>query len=87
MKRRALRRRYGRSSAAAASLFAEIESVFRSGRASLAAGDVEGARASVLRIGALSLKANDLGLDPKKYGVALRAQRILIDGLSDRRAA
>jgi hypothetical protein len=85
VKRRALRRRYGRS-ASADTLFAEIESTFKRGRSALHAGDVASARQAAIRVGQLALKANSLGLDPKKYGVALRAQSLLVDGI-ERKAA
>lgn len=85
MKRRALHRRYGRS-ASADTLFAEIESTFKRGRSALHAGDVAGARQAAIRVGQLALKANGLGLEPKKYSVALRAQGALINGIEKRAA-
>ena len=85
-RRRALRKRYGRS-ASADVLFAELETEFKRGRTALHAGDVEGARQAAIHVGALALKANRAGLEPKKYGVALRAQRALIDGVEGKRAA
>ena len=85
MRRRALRKRYGRSVSADA-LFTEIESTFKRGREALRSGDVEGARRASIRVGQLALKANSAGLAPAKYGVALRAQGALIDGIEKRAA-
>lgn len=87
MKRRSkLHRRYGRSGASADVLFSELESVFKRGRDALRSGDTAGARAASIRVGELALKANRAGLAPAKYGVALRAQRALIDGVEKRAA-
>ena len=79
MRRSRLRRRYGRSGATADSLFHSAEAAFRRGRDALAAGDVTGARTAAIEVGNFALKANAAGLDPKRYGAALRAQSILID--------
>lgn len=87
MRRRALRRRYGRSSASADVLFSELEAAFKHGRTALREGDVATARAESIRVGELALRANRAGLEPKKYSIALRAQRALIDGVEERRAA
>jgi hypothetical protein len=85
-RRSRLHRRYGRS-ASPDVLFSELEATFKRGREALRSGDVAEARASAIRVGELALKANRLGLAPAKYGVALRAQRALIDGVEGRRAA
>jgi len=79
MRSRRLRRRYGRSGASAESLFHSAEAAFRRGRDALSSGDVDLARSSAIEVGNFALKANAAGLDPKRYGAALRAQRILID--------
>jgi hypothetical protein len=85
-RRNTLRRRYGRS-ASPDVLFGELEDVFKRGRTALRGGDVEVARQAAIRVGELALKANRAGLDPAKYGIALRAQRALIDGVEGKRAA
>ena len=86
MKRRSkLRRRYGRS-ASPDVLFQELEATFKRGREALRAGDAEAARLASIKVGELALRANRLGLAPAKYGVALRAQRALIDGVEKRAA-
>jgi hypothetical protein len=81
MKRRALKRRYGRSATADA-LFRDAEAAFRNGRDALASGDVAAARALAQKVGSLGLRAQREGLDLNKYGKLLRAQAMLIERAS-----
>jgi hypothetical protein len=85
--RRSRRRRRGRSAQGPEELFAEAQAAYKRGRADLAAGDLEAARVQAIRVGEFALKANRKGLDPKRYGVALRAQSALIDAVQQKRAA
>lgn len=87
MRRRSLRRRYGRSAQGSEELFAEAQAAYKRGRAALAAGDLEAARVQSIRVGEFALKANRAGLDAKRYGIALRAQSALIDAVHSKRAA
>jgi phage shock protein A len=82
VKRRALRRRYGRSTATADVLFHDAEAAFRAGRDALARGDAATARAEAQRVGSLGLRAQREGLDLNKYGKLLRAQAMLIERAS-----
>jgi hypothetical protein len=83
MKRRrrshALRRRYGRSTASPDALFHEAEAAYKKGLEAARRGYLTVARDEAVRVGELALRANRAGLDPKRYGVALRAQAILLE--------
>ncbi len=78
-KGRALRRRYGRSAASADALFHEAEAAYKKGLEAARRGYLTVARDEAVRVGELALRANRAGLDPKRYGIALRAQAILLE--------
>ena len=81
MRKRALKRRYGRS-ASADVLFHEAEVAFRAGRDALSRGDLSLVRTSAQKIGALGLRANKEGLSADKFGKLLRAQALLLERTS-----
>jgi hypothetical protein len=83
---RALSRRYGRASTTADELYLEAEAAYKRGLAALRSGDFEAARVQAIHVGAFGLKAHRKGLDPKKFGVTLRAQSALFDSCHARAA-